>query len=190
MNDFLNSVRVTNEDKKLTMSKLLSIVIYSTTLLSLNEILELPSNTDNGLNSDTFAELRKEIKSKLNENEILATYSLAKEMKISMLSSNYNKKLFEYLEWDSYSLNNDKLLKFINEVVKDIESNKKSNRNVKWALQTNKIFSRLEGKNTYEEDDEDKFRGSSDNKKNDSFNHGETSIESDKIIKLSEYLTK
>ena len=92
-------------------------------------------------------ETHKNIQYKLNENEILATYSLAKEMKIALLSSsNRNRELLDYLELVTVSINGDKLLKFVNESVRDIEKLKKSNPNVKWSLQANKILSRLKDK--------------------------------------------
>lgn len=141
MSDFLNSIKITDDDKKEAMARILFIMRYSEGILSLNEILEAAES-----NSEVAGH-HKKIKDTLNENEILATYSLAREVKISILgSSNRNKKLLDYLELDIVSVNNDNLLRFINESVKDIENLKKSNPNLKWSLQVNKIFSRLEGR--------------------------------------------
>lgn len=144
MSDFLNSIRITDDDKKEAMSRMLFIMMYSSGILSLDEILEVAEVNSKALDTEGT---RRKIQDKLNENEMLAAYSLAREVKISILSSsNSNRKLLDYLELDTVSVNKDKLLRFINESVKDIENLKRSNPNIEWSLQVNKIFSRLEGK--------------------------------------------
>jgi hypothetical protein len=137
MSDFLDSIKVTDEEKKKSMSRIIFIMMNSANILSLNELLKQYN----------------EIKEKLNENEILAIYSLAKQMKQSIISSsNRNKKLFEFLDLNSNSINEDKLLEFIKYAVKDIEVTSKRTPNVKWSLQIGKIFLRMEGKDPYEEE--------------------------------------
>ena len=73
------------------------------------------------------------------------------------------------------------LLKFINEMIKDIELTKKRTPNVEWTLQVGKIFRRLQGKNPCNEYEEDqitkKWSGNSSKKRGN-------------IINLSEYLEK
>ncbi len=144
MSNFLDTIKITDEDKKKTMSSIVLIMLYSQGIMSLEEILQ--TEEMNGKVIDGERTHRK-IQDKLNENEILATYSLAKEIKISILgSSDRNRKLLDYLELGTVSLNSDKLLRFVNEAVRDIETLKRHNPNVEWNLQINKIFSRLEGK--------------------------------------------
>jgi len=138
MSDFLDSIKVTKEDKKTAISKVVFNMIHSINVLSFNEVLE----SNNG------------IKEKLSQNELLATYSLAKEIRISMIASaNRNKKLFDYLELKTTSINEENLLKFVDEIVKDIEFTQKRAPKTKWDLQVGKIFLRLEGKNPYSEED-------------------------------------
>lgn len=143
MSEFLDSIKITDDDKKEAMARMLFIMLHSTDILSLNEISEAEKINRKTLDKLEFEE---DIKEKLNENEMLATYSLAREAKISILSSsNRNRKLLDYLELGTGSVNRDKLQTFINQAVKDIEALKRNNPKVKWRLQVNKIFSRLEG---------------------------------------------
>lgn len=137
MSNFLDSIKITNEEKKKIMSKIIFTMIHSTKILSLNELLE---KTDN-------------IKEKLTENEILATYSLAREIKkIVVSSSDRNKEILEHLEVRSFSINEDKLFEFVNRSVKDIEDTKRRTPNLKWRLQVGKILTRLAGNDPYSEE--------------------------------------
>ena len=120
----------------------------------------------------------QQIEQKLNENEILAAYSLAKEVKISIMASS-NEELLEYLELGLGSVNEENLLKFINETVKDIELTKKRTPNLEWNLQVGKIFKRLEGKNPCNEEEFTQQWAENSNRNS-----------SGKIIKLSDYLEK
>lgn len=148
MSDFLDLIKITDEDKKDAMSRILFTVINSTRIMSLDETLqhlkEYKENCD-------YLKDNKQIEQKLNENEILAVYSLAREVRISIEAST-NKRLLEYLELGLASANEENLLRFINETIKDIELSKKINPNIEWRLQVEKIFSRLEGKKSYEEE--------------------------------------
>lgn len=150
MNDFLNSIKITDEDKKRAISKILFTVIHSTRIMSLSEVLQFLKKQKEHFGDDIQDE--QQIEEKLNENEILAAYSLAREVRISIMASS-NKKLLEYLELDLASVNEEKLLKFINETIKDIELTKKRTPNLEWSLQVGKIFKRLEGKNPCNEEE-------------------------------------
>lgn len=164
MSDLRSSIKITSEEKKSTMEFILFNMIHSADVMSLYEVLQL----------------KQQIKSVLNENEICATYNLGREIKISMSTSKRNEDLFEYLELNSYSVNNDKLLKFINEVVKDIEKTKKNMPKIPWSLQVNKILARLKGKDPA---NDEKFENEN------RYDVGKVSSESDirrsKIIKVS-----
>ena len=176
MSDFLNSIRITDEEKKKAISKILFSVMHASTILSLNEIIQNLKETEE-LGVD-IEDKGKQIKEKLTQHEMLAAYSLAKEIKISMMNSSHNnKKLFNYLELNLGSVNEDNLFKFTNEIVKDIEYTKRNTPNANWSLQIGKIFSRLEGKNPYSEQDSTKDKQDNSDKAN-------------KIIDLSEYLEK
>lgn len=141
MSDFLNSIKITDDDKKEAMARILFIMRYSEGILSLNEILEAAE-----ANSEVAGH-HKKIKDTLNENEILATYSLAKRTKMAILGSHdINRKLLDYLEFDTISFNSEKILKFVNEEVNDMENLKIVNPNAKWSLQINRILLKLEGK--------------------------------------------
>jgi len=148
MSDFLDSIKITDEDKKDAMSRILFTVINSTRIMSLDEILQHLKKYKEDCD---YLKDNKQIEQKLNENEILAVYSLAKEVRISIEAS-INKRLLEYLELGLASANEENLLRFIDETIKDIELSKKINPNIEWRLQVGKIFSRLEGKNPYEEE--------------------------------------
>ncbi|MBQ2917342.1 MAG: hypothetical protein IJE59_04150 [Clostridia bacterium] len=137
MSNFLDSIKITDEEKKKFMSKIIFTMIHSTKILSLDELLEEADN----------------IKEKLSENEILATYSLAREIKkIVISSSDRNKEILEHLEVRSFSINEDKLFEFVNRSVKDIEDTKRRTPNLKWRLQIGKILKRLEGIDPYTEE--------------------------------------
>jgi len=178
MSDFISSIKITDKDKKDAIAKILFTVIHSTRIMSLNEVLQLLKKQKEHF--DDEVQDNQQIEQKLNQNEILAAYSLAKELRISIMSSS-NRKLFEYLELDLFSVNEENLLKFINEVVKDIELTNKRNSNAKWSLQVGKIFSRLEGKNPCNENEENEIiKQRSDN----------SCKSDDKIIDLSKYWEK
>lgn len=137
MNEFIDSIKVTKEDKQKAMEKILYSIINSSNIVSLNDVL----NNQN--------EMRKV----LNEDELLASYSLALEIKKQIISSNTNEQLMEYLGLEFNTLNKDNLLKFINQSVKDIETQRKRTPNLKWRLQTKKIFDRLEGNQPFNEEE-------------------------------------
>lgn len=136
MSEFLESIKVTKEDKQNAMSKVLYIIINSTNLLSLSDLLKK----------------QPDFISVLSEDELLAIHSLSLEVKRHIVSSNQDNELIEYLDLTSDSLNKDNLSIFINQAVKDKQAQMKRNPNLKWHLQTKKIFDRLEGKNPYEEE--------------------------------------
>ena len=156
-----------------SISKILFTVIHSTRIISLDEVLHLFDKQKEHFDD---VQSNQQIQQKLNQNEILAAYSLAKEVKISIMASS-NKKLLEYLELTLGSVNEDNLMKFINEAVKDIELTKKRTPNVEWRLQTGKIFKRLDGKNPCNEEE---------------ITHEwvENLNKSNKIIELKDYLQK
>lgn len=136
MSEFLESIKVTKEDKQNAMSKVLYIIINSTNLLSLSDLLKK----------------QPDFISVLSEDELLAIHSLSSEVKRQIVSCNQDNELIEYLDLTSDSLNKDNLSIFINQAVKDMQAQRKRNPNLKWHLQTKKIFDRLEGKNPYEEE--------------------------------------
>lgn len=136
MSGFLESIKVTKEDKQNAMSKVLYIIINSTNLLSLSDLLKK----------------QPDLISVLSEDELLAIHNLSSEVKRHIVSSNQDNELIEYLDLTSDSLNKDNLSIFINQAVKDMQAQRKRNPNLKWHLQTKKIFDRLEGKNPYEEE--------------------------------------
>lgn len=136
MSEFLESIKVTKEDKQNAMSKVLYIIINSTNLLSLSDLLKK----------------QPDLISVLSEDELLAIHSLSSEVKRQIVSCNQDNELIEYLDLTSDSLNKDNLSIFINQAVKDMQAQRKRNPNLKWHLQTKKIFDRLEGKNPYEEE--------------------------------------
>lgn len=141
MSSFLEDIRITDDDKKKIMTRILFTMMYSSKILSIDELLERDRLNKKKLD-ETVSE--NSIEDKLNENEILATYSLGKEIKIVIMSySNRNRELLDYLELKADSVNSDKLLKFVNEAVKDIEDLKSNNPNATWSLQINKILSNL-----------------------------------------------
>jgi len=154
MNDFLNSIKITDKDKKDAISKILYAVINSPGIMSLNEVLQFFEKQEKYFDDDI--DNKKQIEQSLSENEILAAYALSKEIKISIMSST-NKELIEYLELSLASVNEDNLLKFINETIKDIELTKKRTPNVEWTLQVGKIFRRLQGKNPCNEHEEEEI---------------------------------
>ncbi len=121
-NNFFDSIKITEEDKKKAMMNILQIVSNSVYLLSLKEVIQY----DNTLTS------------RLTEDEILAMYSLAREVKISRLASKQNEELYQYL-------NDEKILEFIKVAVEDMQDTRKT-PNAKWSLSVNKILSRLESK--------------------------------------------
>lgn len=128
MSDFLNYIKVTDEDKKDAMKSIILEILIRPGILDLDGVLELASD----------------VKNKLNEDEILATYQLAKEIKI--------KKRPEVLEYISlkngYEIDGDKLLIFINKAVEDKKIGEKRFPHAKgeWKLSTRKILDRLNGK--------------------------------------------
>lgn len=136
MSEFLESIKVTKEDKQNAMSKILYSIINSTNFLSLSDLLKK----------------QQDLKSVLSEDELLAIHSLSSELKRQIVSSNHDKRLIKYLGLTSDSLDKDNLSTFINQAVKDIQAQRKRNPNLKWGLQIGKIFDRLEGKDPYEEE--------------------------------------
>jgi len=99
MSDFISSIKITDKDKKDAIAKILFTVIHSTRIMSLNEVLQLLKKQKEHF--DDEVQDNQQIEQKLNQNEILAAYSLAKELRISIMSSS-NRKLFEYLELDLF----------------------------------------------------------------------------------------
>lgn len=179
MSNFLNSIKITDDDKKTAISDILNTVINSPKIMSLEEVLNIEMG--NG----------KQVQQNLSQNEIIATYSLAREIKILTVSlSRNNRKLIEYLELTVSSFNEDNLLKFISEAAKDIEITKKRTPKAKWSLQVEKIFARLDGKNPYDDIEFVK----PDNTENKIQNKNEKNSRSAKILKFDlkdcDYLDK
>lgn len=144
MSNFSDSIKITDEDKKDVMTWIMIMMLHFPGFVPLEKILEIEDR-----NVRTFDEekTRKKIKEVLNEKEILATYSLAKRTKMAILGSHdINRKLLDYLEFDTISFNSEKILKFVNEEVNDMENLKIVNPNAKWSLQINRILLKLEGK--------------------------------------------
>lgn len=130
MNDnFMDSIRVTEEYKKDAMMTIFYTVVNSADILSLEEVLKS----------------QETVQSKLSKDEILATYALSREIKISKLTSKRNENLSEYL-------NEEKLSRFINAVVEDIEDTRLRTPNVEWKLSVNKILNRLKREKTSDEE--------------------------------------
>ena len=171
MSEFLDSIKITDEDKKRAITKMLFTVIHEPRIMSLEETLQILNRK-----FDEREEQQLVIEQKLSQNEILATYSLAKELKISIITSS-NKELREYLELTIGTVNEEKLLKFINEAIRDIELTKRRTPKLEWNLQIGKILRRLEGKGPYNEEEMTK-------------QWKEDSNRNCKIIKLSDYLEK
>lgn len=149
MDDFIQSIKVTSEDKQNMMINVLNTVINCSTVPSINDIV---GNI-------------KDIKVKLTDDEILAIYSLSISIQEQLKTGNHYQKLFDYLTLDLYpNINKENLLTFINQAVLDIKDTKARNPKIKWYLQTGKIFARLDGKNPYKEEieiekDKDKHKG-------------------------------
>lgn len=120
-NNYFNTIKIKEEDKKNAMITIFQIVNNSANLLSLEEVIQY----------------KKELMSKLTEDEILAMYDLARTVKIERLAFKRNEKLYKYL-------NKEKILEFIKVAVEDIQDTKRRTPNIKWSLSVNKILSRLE----------------------------------------------
>lgn len=135
MNTFKDEIKVTEDDKKNVMCKVLYTMMNSSLLMRMDEVINI----------------QKDVSRKLSEEEFLAIYNLSLEIRKSMESSNVNERLYNYLGLNKNSLNSVKLYEFVNAIVKDIKTTKKRNSNLKWSLQVNKIFKRMEGKDPYEE---------------------------------------
>ena len=97
-----------------------------------------------------FCELSKkksESMDYLNEEETLAIYSLALEVRKSIAAGrNYNDRLKDYLWGEDGSINTRNLLKFVNYELSDMTTTKVVNPNQKWSLSINKIFKAIEEK--------------------------------------------
>lgn len=128
MSDFTDSIKISEKDKKDAMKSIVLEVLIRPGVLELEEVLKLATD----------------VKNKLNEDEILATYQLAKQIK--------TKKRPEVLEYinlrNGYEIDEDKLLTFIKKAVEDKRIGEKRFPHAKgeWKLSTRKILDRLNGK--------------------------------------------
>lgn len=105
MNDFMENIKITKEDKQESMKNILYTMINSDKIISLEELSKRASKSC----------------SKLNENELRATYQLAKEVKVLTKSSNQSAKLLEYLGI-KYTLDfdEDKLFELVSRIAEEI----------------------------------------------------------------------
>lgn len=127
MSDFTDSIKISERDKKGAMKRIVLEVLIRPGVLELEEVLELATD----------------VKNKLNEDEISATYQLAKQIKI--------KKRPEVLEYinlrNGYEIDEDKLLIFIKKAVeyKRIGEERFPHAKGKWTLPTLKILKMVNG---------------------------------------------
>lgn len=135
MSNLRDDIKVpTDEEKKAVLVNILCNMINSGDILSSEQIRKRVSG----------------IGEKLSEDEFTAIYSLAVEIKKSILVSKNNEKLFEFLNISEYCQNdNGNLLKFINATVQDISQTREFFPGTRWYLQVGKIFDRMAGKNPY-----------------------------------------
>lgn len=120
-NSFKESIRVDNEGKKKAMMTMLQTMINSTIILSYKEMNERTNNID----------------SKLNEDEKLATYNLAKKIKEAITKSKLTEDMMKLIGGEN-------LLEFIKYSVEDMHKMKVTNPDLQYSLSISKILKRIE----------------------------------------------
>ncbi len=110
-------------------------------------------NSSNILFPNDLIEKMPQIREKLSEDEFNVVYSLALEIKKSILGLKRNDRLLEFLNISEYCKNdNGNLMRFIKAAIENIQQERKFFPNRKWELQVGKIFDRMNGKDPYGEE--------------------------------------
>ena len=131
MSNIRDEISCDVDKKRRVMENLLLVMINSPQVLDFCELSKKKSESINYL----------------NEEEKLAIYSLALEVRKSISAGrNYNARLKDYLWEEDGSINTRNLLKFVNYEVDDIVTTKAIKPKQKWSLSINKIFKAIEEK--------------------------------------------
>lgn len=129
MENFKEEIVYDIEKRRRIMEKILFTMLNSPKVLELYEL----------------ARLKSEDMKYIKQEEFVAIYALALELRKSMpVEAKKNKKLEQYLYYKDGSLNSQNLLKFVNYEVSDMIELKLNDSHTRWTLSVNKILKEID----------------------------------------------
>lgn len=127
MSNIRNEITYDVNKKRLIMEKIFLTIINSPRILEVDEL----------------SKMRNE--KYITHEEFIATYTLALEVKKTMMvGAKRKEKLYQFLWNEEGLLNSNNLLKFVNYEVADMAEMKINNPEIKWRLSINKILKKID----------------------------------------------